>query len=578
MAFSISANGATQTIYISEGGSGTKYYNINNGANIQISSFPIQITNTNVTPSSNILKVIFTSGLTVDDNSLYFQPMSDGIQFGSTSLSAQGDRVNITISVDSYDGFIYNGASGTNGKNYIYVYNLIIDGGGHTTQVGAGWLGHKYFGKGTTNNDILNCSSLGNINGGGILGDYAENVTLIGCSSTGSLSAVSGGIVGQEVKSVIIQKCWSTGAIAADGAGGIVGSNCYSATIQTCYSQGTISGNNSGGIIGSNPGIDSVTITNCYSRGAIEGANAGGICGSLANDSGTLTVTITNCYSTGNLNNTGANLNGCICGALSPYNTGQVTITISNCYTTGTVVLSKGYIVADKTTINGSNLSNPIYILSNNFSEAGSAGGSAGTWDSTHANTALTGDPTNTIGVGDTWASTSLNTAYELANFGITPYQTQNIDGNALIQTFSQSVEPGNSTIEALNADASGNSFSILQKSGGDSGSYDTITISAQTGKISTTSQTAVGMYVLLVRSTGSYQITTFILNVFVYNTSADSCCVTTIDQRGLDYAQIGDYKTGNRLLIEHQQNPNQRYNGYSEFVKYKMAQGSRKF
>jgi len=575
----LSGDGATDTIYISQDDS-TKYYRINDGELIQITGSPIYIQNTNSTPASNILKVIFTTSLTMNDIYSYFTAYSDGIQFGSTSIDTLGQKRQITINgVTDYPGLIQNGEAGTAGKNSISVYNLFVSASESTLASGGGWIGQSYFGNDTTNNYILNCSSDGAINGGGgILGNYAENVTLIGCSSSGEIQLAGGGIVGQEVSSVVIQMCWSTGVISTS-SGGIIGSNSVSAEISKCYSEGAISGNNTGGIVAGNAGITSVTITGCYSRGAITGANAGGICGSLAPDSGTFTVTITNCYSTGNLDNTVVKASGAICGPLNPYNTGEINLTISNCYTTGTVVESKGYMIGNITTINGSQLTNPIYVLTNNFSEAGSSGGSSGSWNSTNADTALTGEPTSTPGVGSTWATTASNTAYELANFGKTPYQVLVIQNNALVQSTSQTVTQGTSSIEALAADASGNAFSILAKTGGNSESYDTITINAQTGAVLTRNDTSIGTYTLTVRSTGSYNITQFILTVTLpsYSNTA-ACCVTTIGERGLAYEQINNYRIGNTLLAEHSANTAMKFNDYAEYVRFKMAQGSAKY
>lgn len=578
----ITADGATETLYFSQDGS-TKYYRINNGDLTSYTGAPVYIQNTNASPASNILKVIFATSLTMTDIYSYFIADSVGIQFGSTSVDSLGNKANIVIdSVTGYPGLIQNGASSSNGNNSISVYNLLVSSVSSTLASGAGWIGQSYFGKGTTNNYVINCTSDGDIDaGGGILGNYAQNVTLIGCSSRGEIQSAGGGIVGQEVTSVVIQSCWSTGAISGNGSGGIVGSNSISAEITKCYSEGIISGNNAGGIVGGNAGIDSVTITKCYSRGTITGANAGGICGSLAPGSGTLSVTITNCYSAGNLDNTGVNLNGCICGPLSPYSSGSINLAITNSYATGTVVLSKGYMIGNITTINGSQLTNPVYILTNNFSEAGSSGGSAGTWSDTNAANVLTGEPSSFPGVGSTWASIASNTAFELANLGATPYQTQTISGNALVQSYSQSIQQGGETIEALAADASGNDFRILDKSGGTAASYSTITISSQTGKISTTSATAVGTYTLSVRSTGSYYITTFFLRVTEYipppAEESSRCCKSTMDERDISYEWINDYRIGNRLIVEHSQNPNLKFNGYSEYVKYKMAQAQRR-
>jgi hypothetical protein len=565
------------TAYIRQD-SGSTQYSFDNSTWNTI-AFPISINNSNT--SAGIFKVYFTSNLELNGGD-YFYFQSDKIQVGNESVNADGSRTNILAPGTNYDGLFQNGDFSTNGYNDIYIYNLVIDGAGFNTQANAGWLGHRYFGKGTTNNYIINCSSSGTINaGGGILGSNAENVTLIGCSSSGEIQSAGGGIVGQTANSVTIQQCWSTGAISGNGSGGIAGANCVNADIQKCYSEGIISGDNAGGILGANSGSDSVTISKCYSRGAITGGNSGGICGSLAPSSATLTVTITNCYSAGNLNNTDPKNNGCICGLLLPTGSGTVALAITNCYTEGTVVLSKGYMIANVTTINGSQLTNPVYTLTNNFSEAGSSGGSAGIWNDTNASSVLTGEPSSFPGVGSTWASTALNTAYELANLGATPYQTQTISDNALIQTYVESVEQGSGTVEALVADASGNNFRILDKSGGTAASYASITISAQTGKISTTSQTAVGTYTLSVRSIGSYYITTFVLRVTAYvapSSSSEACCASTMDERGLTYEEITSYRIGNRLLLEVSQNSKTNFDGYSDYVKYKMAQGSRKF
>jgi hypothetical protein len=57
-------------------------------------------------------------------------------------------------------------------------------------------------------------------------------------------------------------------------------------------------------------------------------------------------------------------------------------------------------------------------------------------------------------------------------------------------------------------------SYSLLNKSGGDPLSYETITTNSSTGEISTTSSTIPGTYTFTIRNTGSYNITTFNLTV----------------------------------------------------------------
>jgi hypothetical protein len=238
----------------------------------------------------------------------------------------------------------------------------------------------------------------------------------------------------------------------------------------------------------------------------------------------------------------------------------------SNCYSSGTITTSG-------TGIFGSNK------VTGTATNCYSANGS---WNSSTANTNLQGIPSSTPGVGTVWAATAVNTAYELVNLGPTPYQTEVISGNALVQSKSQTVTPGEGTIEALSADASGNAFSILDKTGGDTDSYDTITISNQTGQISTTAATVPGIYTLYVRSIGSYFITQFILTVTLPSSGSGdqraACCVTTIGERGLSYEQINDYRIGNRLLNQHTNDSPMKFNDYAEYVRFKMAQGSAKY
>jgi hypothetical protein len=59
-----------------------------------------------------------------------------------------------------------------------------------------------------------------------------------------------------------------------------------------------------------------------------------------------------------------------------------------------------------------------------------------------------------------------------------------------------------------------GGGFSILEKTGGNPGSYNTITINGGSGVISTTVTTAQTTYTLYIRNVGSYNITQVNLNV----------------------------------------------------------------
>ena len=350
--------------------------------------------------------------------------------------------------------------------------------------------------------------------------------------------------------------------------GGIVGTNTISAQITNCYSEGDILGTNSGGIIGSNAGISSVEIRNCYSRGNITGANAGGICGSLGVISGVYTVTITNCYSTGNISNGGSNFNGGICGLVV---IGPVNLTISHCYTTGTVSLSKGYIIANITTINGFSAS-PQYVLTNNYSEAGSLGGTPGSWSGAHANTVLQGLPTDTV--GDTWVSSGgVNEPYELAAIGYTPYTVNIINAStpSLINTYNQTIQAGQKTITSLSSYASGNGFAILEKRNGNANSYRSITINSQTGSILTTAETSPESYTLIIRSIANYSISIFNLTV-TENPAFTNTQIPNYANISSEWRYIieqGQYMSTNASYTNVRQ-----FGSYADYLKYRIANG----
>jgi hypothetical protein len=575
----IAADGATTTVYVYYVGA-TLSYRYNNDDAFAL-TLPIAVSNTNVDDkAANPLKIIFEENITLSASDAYFDCETEGIQFGSTSIETDGSKISITIDgVTGYLGLIQNGVSGLDGHSSISIYNLDINVANSSTLAnGAGWFGQEYFGKNATNNYIINCSSSGNIplNAGGILGQYAANrtagttsLTVIGCSSTGTIGTSAGGIAGKFAgngsgASLTIQQCWSEGTIGSS-AGGIVGESAGSSSgsvdVSKCYSTGSID-NAGGGVFGRFGGAGgSASATKCYSSGSI-GLGAGGIFGREAGTSSG-SATATNCYSTGSIDSTLTTGGGGIFGR------GYENQVITNCYTVGAVTNgARGYILANSDT-----------QPSTTYSEAKNGGIS---WSDTNANSVLTGDPTANPGVGTTWVSKTLNTAYELVDYGPTPYQTQTISGNTLVQSKSQSVSQGNLSDQALNPDASGNAFSIVGKTGGDSMSYDTITISAQTGAISTTAATAVGTYTIYVRSVGSYFITQFILTVIAFvaagTTPSTACCVTTIGERGLSYEQINDYLIGNRLLNQHTNDSPMKFNDYAEYVRFKMAQGSRKY
>jgi hypothetical protein len=184
--------------------------------------------------------------------------------------------------------------------------------------------------------------------------------------------------------------------------------------------------------------------------------------------------------------------------------------------------------------------------------------------------------PSSEPGVGTTWSSRGSNQPYELSLFGSTPYQLQTISGTSLIQNYSQNVVKGDSTIAAINADASGNAFAILDITGGDISSYTSITISSQTGAITTTSGTVSGIYTIYVRSTGSYYITTFELTVGDYSSFSNSgCCDMTLDLQDIDYRTRAEILSGNMILSQFSQR--RVALSYTDLIRIKQAQAHKK-
>jgi hypothetical protein len=486
----ISADGASSTIYIQDIYSAIQY-RINTGAWVAI-TFPVFVSNTNSTPASNILKVIFTTQITLNtskgDTLCYFDCSSNGLQFGSASLDVSGNRASIVIDgIANYIGLIQNRGIST-GYNNIYIYNLAVTAASSVTDTQGGWVCGAQFGRGAYNNYIINCASDGIIRGGGIVGEDAatgpSSLYVIGCYSTGTIGSNKGGIIGSSAArnssaACSIEQCWSEGNIFPSG-GGIYGTTAGigggSVVARKCYSTGTIA-SSAGGIYGFRAALTNGTALaeSCYSTGSI-GTNGGGIYGASAGlNSGQCSTT--NCYTLGTIDATAGGIFGAAWSAA----------TASNCYISGAAAAATGYIFAGSTA-----------VPATNYSEAANL--SSG-WDSTHANTALQGTPpTSSI-----WAYSGVNQPYELVLFGYTPYSRDIVVGNALVQNYAQTVVAGGSTVNAVK----GSSFSIV---GGITTS--TITINVNTGVISTTTATPAGTYTIYVRNQGSYSITTFTLTV----------------------------------------------------------------
>ena len=478
-------DGEIDTVYINYTIVDGFRYKINDGSYLGV-SFPVTIQNSN----SNIaypLNVLFETDITLSTSSSYFICDSDNIQFGSTSLKNDGTRPVITIDgVTDYPGLIQNGTSGSNGYNYIYVYNIKVDTvNGSTLAEGGGWIGQSYFGKGASNNNIVNCSSTGDISvgGGGIVGSYAgssfgSDLYLMGCSSSGAIGRDGGGIVGQaggnNYGNVFCRYCWSTGDIGTGDIGGSAGGiygygagEAGAASARICYSEGII-GTGGGGIFGSFAGqaIGFADASLCYSQGDI-GIDGGGIFGANAADTDG-TTEATNCYSSGSWT-------GDARGIYGPDKQSGATFTF--CYSAN------------------------------------------GAWTNSAANAALDNTPIPPAIVGYEWVSTGTTTPYELGPFGYSPYSIINItDGSSLNQVRVVSITAGESTPAAI---VPNKLYEILQIFRGPSReiySGGTITINPNTGVVSTTSATTAteegNYYEIVIRNEGSYNITSLILTV----------------------------------------------------------------
>lgn len=183
---------------------------------------------------------------------------------------------------------------------------------------------------------------------GGILGEGLEDVSLSGCTSSGTLTTASGracgGILGYCSKEINITGCTSTMDINArdDVAGGIAG-YYGTGTISGCHvkSDITVYGNGSGksyigGIAGHTSG--SVVITQCSYTGEIEAyaGVVGGILGQCNAGSGN-GCTITQCRTAGTINAT-ATVGG-IVGQAS-----NVGFSVSECGSMMDIICTSNYV------------------------------------------------------------------------------------------------------------------------------------------------------------------------------------------------------------------------------------------
>ena len=261
----ISQNGGT--VAFEQFSGGPIQYSINYPSSqswMDVTDFPITIENT----STDVLTVKFITDMEFTTTDHYFICGSENITFNG--LKYDRDRATISFNgVESCLGLIQNGNSGTNGYSNITVKNIHVASSG-TLANAVGWVCHSWFGKGSSDVLIDNCSSSGDING--------QNA-----------GGICGPSVGYDNGTVEITNCYSTGQISGDFSGGICGNYAgfsnATITISNCYSTGQISGwRQASGICGANAGFSNgtVDISNCYSLYAIgdKTIGTGGMIGS----------------------------------------------------------------------------------------------------------------------------------------------------------------------------------------------------------------------------------------------------------------------------------------------------------
>jgi hypothetical protein len=173
---------------------------------------------------------------------------------------------------------------------------------------------------------ISNIDITGNNNVGGLTG-YSTNSEINNCNTSGNVNGVysTGGLCGKIGNSTVVSNCYSSvnasgGYSKYDrGCGGLVG-EVDSSTISSCYATGDVTGGyNLGGLAG----ISSGPITNCHATGDVSASEdtGGGLVG-VANGA------VNNCYATGNV--TGKHRVGGLIGRSD-------TTLITNCHARGDV-------------------------------------------------------------------------------------------------------------------------------------------------------------------------------------------------------------------------------------------------
>lgn len=496
------------TIITVRNNEGYDEYTLDGSYWIQI-EWPLTIRN--IAPSLGNVEVHILDGMVFYTNQHYFIADSNNIIFGNPVRAATANFPDFYIpflyilDINGYPGLVQNGNGEANGYSNVTITNIYIKTNNTTVlNTESGWFAQPYFGKGASNNKILNCLAYGfyDIEGGtaqsGIVGGYAasENgvLDIWYCNFYGSIGVGGGGIVGNKAATIggtiNIYSCFTGGGDISTGGGGIVGKdpavNGGTLNIARCFSTGSIAAY-AGGIVGK--AYDeyfpaAINITNCFSNGAIY-EYAGGIIGHNSR-----MCTITKCFSVGNLV---ANTSG---GIVAPdFNTSNVVVT--NNYTIGTF---DGPIIGG--IFAGSNSDNPISGSANNYSNENN--GTNG-WNNSQALATLDVSPNPLIPIvyGDVWFTFpefGENSVFFLVNTIASPYSAE--------LTFLST--PTSTDIDIYKTVVAGESVSqeiqnyfngVVSINDSDPSSFSGFSFDYETGSIVTSDTMAGGTYVVKIFS-----------------------------------------------------------------------------
>jgi len=468
MPLTISANGASQAIYLDMSGSVMRYSIGTLTTPSTYTSFiagdwPVTINNTPSPSSSNILKVVATQNLTITGgNTYYFTAGSTYITFDGSYNGVSSSTITIS-GIGNWIGFVY-----SNNKSNIGVQNFTTEKSGGATLAG-GWLCYNSFGSGAgstgcfvtncTNNATISGNDCGGLCGGGVASSGGV-VSITNCTNNGSMGTFNGGIIGDNCAQnsasslITFTNCTNNGNVGGSGdaySGGITGYNCATnggtMNFINCTNNGTIGGGLCGGICGQDCGTGtangggSVTFTNCINTGDVSGNYAGGIAGQALASNSSKASTMVGCFNIGNI--TGTNAGGLFGANLGVNTTTTTRVDISGCYSIATTISATGGGIIGGNNA-GTYTNNPTINITNCYAYNYTTPANSiivatsypkpttqtncytpiAGWTDASANASLTGTPTSisTNNPGTTWTMVTAGTPYVLSAYNAALY------------------------------------------------------------------------------------------------------------------------------------------------------------